>query len=84
MPNNKTRPRTVLHLEMQSIPGAIAQSVADVLKVHRIFLPPDVVREIGNNATQVLVGLDENPANTGDESSSSLESPWRPSDGAFA
>jgi hypothetical protein len=83
MPNIKTNAPTVLHLEMRAIPAAISQSVADVLKVHRIFLPPDVVREIGKNATQILFNLDENKANWTDEVVS-VESPWRPSDGAFA
>lgn len=53
----------VLHLPMHSIPAVISQSVRDVLAVHGIILPCAVLAELGNNVTQALFSIDQNPAN---------------------
>jgi len=45
-------------LPLAAMPAAISQSVADVLKVHGLTLTPDLLRELGNNVTQALYGLD--------------------------
>jgi hypothetical protein len=67
---------------MRDVPSVISQSVRDVLAAHALSFSsdPNLLREIGNNATQALVSIDENAANYEIES---MESTWRPSDGVW-
>lgn len=51
---------TKMTLPMVEMPGVIRESVRAVLCVHGLTLSPDLLREIGNNTTQALYGIDEN------------------------
>jgi len=50
--------RADMTLPVAAMPAAISDSVAAVLRVHGISIPPDILIEIGKNATQALFGLD--------------------------
>ena len=68
------------HLEVREMPGVITESARAVFAAHGLTVTPEILREIGNNATQALASIDENPENW--PATDSIESPWRPTDGA--